>query len=411
MTIILVIALIAILINTILLVVLFLQNARQSTTNLKNQLDQLEKGQERGERIFQEAISKNREEFSHSLNSFNESLIKQLASLTQLNEDKLEKLREVVHTQLKSLQDDNNQKLEKMRETVDEKLHSTLEKRLGESFQVVSDRLEKVHQGLGEMQTLASGVGDLKKVLLNVKTRGILGEVQLGNILEQMLTPEQYDRNVVTKKGSRDAVEFAIKLPGKDKDIVYLPIDSKFPVEDYERLQIAQDQVNIAAIDEASKALESRLKLEAKKIREKYLDPPFTTDFAILFLPTEGLYAEVLRRPGLLETLQREHKITVAGPTTIAAILNSFQMGFRTLAVEKRASEVWTLLGVVKTEFGKFGDILKKTQDKIRQAGDTLEEASQKTRTIERKLKDVQELPSASRNQTSEKAEELFYQE
>jgi DNA recombination protein RmuC len=410
MNIVLILTWVAILINTILLIVIFFQNARQNTSQIKNQLDQMEKSQERAERVLQEAISQNREEFSRNLNSFNESLIKQLASLNQLNEDKLEKLREVVHTQLKSLQDDNNQKLEKIRETVDEKLHATLEKRLGESFQVVSDRLEKVHQGLGEMQTLASGVGDLKKVLLNVKTRGILGEVQLGNILEQILSPEQYDRNVITKKEGRDAVEFAIKLPGRDKDSIYLPIDSKFPMEDYERLQLAQDQVNVPAIEEATKALENRIKLEAKKIREKYLDPPFTTDFAILFIPTEGLYAEVLRRPGLFEFLQREH-IAVAGPTTIAAILNSFQMGFRTLAVEKRASEVWTLLGTVKAEFGKYGDILKKTQDKLRQASENLDEASQKTRTIERKLKDVQDLPNTKRSKPSEEAEQLFYQE
>ncbi len=282
-----------------------------------------------------------------------------------------------------------------MRETVDEKLHSTLEKRLGESFKQVSDRLEKVHQGLGEMQTLASGVGDLKRVLTNVKTRGTWGEIQLGNLLDQILVPDQYERNVITKKGSRDPVEFAIKLPGRDSAPVYLPVDAKFPKEDYERLMDAQDQANVVLIEEAGKAIEARIKFEAKNIRDKYVDPPFTTDFAILFLPIEGLYAEVLRRPGLCDLLQKEYRISVAGPTTFAALLNSLQMGFRTLAVEKRASEVWTLLGTVKTEFGKFGDILDKTKEKLQQATDNIELASKKSRTIETKLRKVQDLPSS----------------
>jgi len=318
----------------------------------------------------------------------------QLLSLTQINEQKLEKIRESVENNLKILREENSQKLEKMRETVDEKLHSTLEKRLGESFRVVSERLEKVHQGLGEMQVLASGVGDLKKVLSNVKTRGIWGEVQLGNLLEQILTPEQYEKNVATKKGSRDTVEFAIKFPGHDGQGIYLPVDAKFPLEDYERLIQAQEDANVPLIEEAGKALEQRLKSEAKNIRDKYLDPPFTTDFAILFLPIEGLYAEVLRRPGFGELLQREYRVLMTGPTTFAAILNSLQMGFRTLAVEKRASEVWVLLGSVKTEFGKFGEILDKTHKKLQEASNTIEDAARESRTIERKLKNVQVIPS-----------------
>ena len=312
-----------------------------------------------------------------------------------MNQEKLEQLRGAIDNQLKGLRDDNSQKLEKMRETVDEKLQSTLEKRLGESFQIVSERLEKVHQGLGEMQNLASGVGDLKKVLTNVKTRGTWGEIQLGNLLEELLTQDQYEKNVVTKKGSRDPVEFAVKLPGRDEEHVYLPIDAKFPKEDYERLQSAQEAADPALIEEACKAIEARIKLEAKKIREKYIDPPHTTDFGILYLPTEGLFAEVIRRDGLTDLLQREYRINVAGPTTIAAMLNSLQLGFRTLAVEKRASEVWTLLGKVKTEFGKFGGLLENTHKKLETASREIEKAASKSRTIERKLRDVQELPAS----------------
>ena len=370
-------------INLILLIVLLMRLAKGGSLALKDQFDTLEKNHERTERIIREDISKNREELAKNLDSFSES-----------SGQKLEKVREVVERQLRQLQEDNSQKLEKMRETVDEKLHSTLEKRLGESFQVVSERLEKVHQGLGEMQTLASGVGDLKKVLTNVKTRGTWGEIQLGNLLEQILTPDQYEKNIPTKKGSRDPVEFAIKLPGKDENIVYIPIDAKFPKEDYERLMQAQDAGDAAMVEESEKAIEKRIKLEAKTIREKYIDPPHTTDFAILYLPIEGLYAEVLRRSGLSDFLQREYRVTLSGPTTITALLNSLQMGFRTLAVEKRASEVWTLLSSVKKEFGTFGDILEKTHDKIRQASDNIEVAARKSRTIERKLKKVEELPA-----------------
>jgi DNA recombination protein RmuC len=392
---------------------------------LENQLSSLEKTQERTERTLKEEIATNREETTvnskqlreevgNSLKSFNDSLLtqmtriselqegrfktfsSQLADLTQTNEQKLEKMRGTVEERLKLLQEDNTKKLDKMRETVDEKLHATLERRLGESFKLVSERLEMVHKGLGEMQNLAVGVGDLKKVLSNVKTRGILGEIQLGNILEQILTTEQYAKNVATKKGSRDHVEFAIKLPGKDDsgEVVYLPLDAKFPREHYDSLMSAYDHGDPGAVDEAAKLLEGNIKKFAKDIKDKYIDPPSTTDFGIMFLPVEGLYAEVVRRPGLIETLQRDFKIIITGPTTLAAILNSLQMGFRTLAIEKRSSEVWTLLGAVKTEFGKFGDILEKTQKKLQEASNTIEDAAKKSRTIERKLKNVQELPS-----------------
>ena len=325
-----------------------------------------------------------------------DSFSKQLVALARLNEDKLETMRKTLQTQLRSLQEDNTIKLEQMRATVDEKLQRTLDKRLGESFKQVSERLEQVYKGLGEMRTLASGVGDLKKVLTNVKTRGTWGEIRLSHILEQILTPDQYSVNVATKKKSDDRVEFAIKLPGQAADeakIVWLPIDSKFPQEDYQRLMDAQDAADSELAEKHTKNLENRIKSEAKLIKEKYLEPPGTTDFGIMFLPVEGLYAEVLRRPGLCDTLQREHRIVVTGPTTLAALLNSLQMGFRTLAIEKRSSEVWQLLGVVKTEFGKFGDVLAKTKKKLQEAGITIDKAEIRTRAIARKLRKVQELP------------------
>ncbi|MEW5692842.1 MAG: DNA recombination protein RmuC [Candidatus Hydrogenedentota bacterium] len=309
----------------------------------------------------------------------------------------LEKIRETIENKLTSIQNDNNEKLEKMRQTVDEKLHQTLEKRLSESFTIVSERLEQVHKGLGEMQNLAVGVGDLKKVLSNVKSRGVFGEIQLANILEQILNPSQYEKNVPTKKESRENVEFAIKLPGKD-DIghtVYLPIDSKFPLEYYYTLVDAYEQVDTLKIEVATRELETVIKRCAKDIRDKYLNPPDTTDFGIMFLPVEGLYAEVVRRTAMIEVLQREYKIVVTGPTTLAALLNSLQMGFKTLAIEKRSSEVWKVLGAVKTEFERFGDVLKKAQDKISQAGDELDTLiGTRTKQIQKKLKDVQELPS-----------------
>lgn len=355
-----------------------------------------------------------REELSQSLKGSSDSLLmrltehfgmhknqldsfsKQLGEMTKLNQEKLEQMRNTVEKQLRVLQEENSKKLEQMRATVDEKLQTTLEKRLGESFKQVSERLEQVYKGLGEMRSLASGVGDLKKVLTNVKTRGTWGEIRLGNILEQILTPEQYEMNVPTKKNSNERVEFAIKLPGQNVDketIVWMPIDSKFPQEDYQRLIDAQEAADKEQAEKSIKSLETRIKSEAKKIKEKYIDPPYTTDFGIMFLPVEGLYAEVLRRPGLCDTLQREYRVVVAGPTTLAALLNSLQMGFRTLAIEKRSSEVWELLGVVKTQFGQFGDALSKTKKKLQEASNSIDSAEIRTRAIERKLRDVQELP------------------
>ncbi|MGD8212746.1 MAG: DNA recombination protein RmuC [Desulfobacterales bacterium] len=324
-----------------------------------------------------------------------DSFSKQLMALARLNEEKLETMRKTLETQLWSLQEDNTKKLEQIRATVDEKLQSTLDQRLGESFKQVSERLEQVYKGLGEMRTLASGVGDLKKVLTNVKTRGTWGEIRLSHILEQILTPEQFEVNVATRKNSNERVEFAIKLPGQDADqekIVWLPIDSKFPQEDYQRLMDARDAADKELAEKHIKNLEIRIKAEAKLIKDKYLEPPGTTDFGIMFLPVEGLYAEVLRRPGLCDTLQREHRIVVTGPTTLAALLNSLQMGFRTLAIGKRSSEVWQLLGAVKTEFGKFGQVLAKTKKKLKEAGHTIDQAEIRSRAIERKLKNVQDL-------------------
>ncbi len=396
--------------NIILVAILLLRRTDNVVSQLSGSFESIQKNQERTERIVREDIAKNRDEVRESLRSSTDSFSKQIFSLTQMNEEKLEKLREVMAKQMQSLQEDNSRKLEQMRATVDEKLHETLEKRLGESFKIVSERLEKVHEGLGEMQNLASGVGDLKKVLTNVKTRGTWGEIQLGALLEQILTADQYEVNVVTKqgKGSRDPVEFAIKFPGKDGQSVLMPIDAKFPKEDYERLMQAQDEADVTVIEESGKAIEAKIKLEARKIRDKYIDPPHTTDFGVLYLPTEGLFAEVLRRKGLCEFLQREYRITVAGPTTIAAMLNSLQMGFRTLAVEKRAGEVWNLLSVVKTEFGKFGTILEKTHDKLRQASESIETAARKSRTIEKKLKKVQELPASNQTPSIERDDEIL---
>ena len=329
-----------------------------------------------------------------------EAFAAQLARLTQSNEQRFEQLRLSIEARLGAMQSDNASKLEEMRKTVDEKLHATLEQRLGDSFKLVSERLELVHKGLGEMQNLAAGVGDLKKVLTNVKTRGTWGEVQLEALLDQVLTAEQYEKNVITRPGSNERVEFAIRLPGgelggNDKKPVWLPIDAKFPMEDYQRLIEAQERAEPAAVELAAKALEQRLRLEAKTIREKYVEPPFTTDFAILYLPTEGLYAEALRRAGLADSLQRDYRISIAGPTTLAALLNSLQMGFRTLAIEKRSSEVWGVLGAIKTEFGKFGEALDATRKKLELATKSIESAGVRTRQIERKLKGVEALPVA----------------
>ncbi|MCY0888292.1 MAG: DNA recombination protein RmuC [Alicyclobacillaceae bacterium] len=320
----------------------------------------------------------------------------QLKVLTEMNESKLERVRGVVEERLATLQEDNNKKLEQMRQTVDEKLHATLEQRLSESFKQVSERLVAVHEGLGEMKTLAHDVGDLKKVLSNVKTRGTFGEVQLEMLLEQILAAEQYEKNVGTKAGSDNRVEFAIRLPGQGdgKDSIYLPIDCKFPIEDYQKMLDAEESGDLAGFGEAAKALTARIKAEAKAISSKYIDPPQTTDFAIMYLPIEGLFAEVLRVPGLAESLQRDYRVIVSGPTTLTALLNSLQMGFRTLAIQKRSSEVWELLGAIKTQFGTFGDLLDKTQKKLREASNSIDTAAKKSRTIERKLRNVQELPA-----------------
>lgn len=360
-------------------------------------------------------LMQTREEISKTLgNQITESTKLQqiqLSNITTLNEtklentrknmeDKLEAIRKTVEDKLILLQKDNTEKLEQMRVTVDEKLHSTLEKRLGESFKLVNDRLESVYKGLGEMQTLAQGVGDLKKVFSNVKSRGFWGEIQLGNILEQFLTKEQYECNVKTKPKSNDLVEFAIKLPGRnDNEFVWLPVDSKFPIEDYSRLVDAEDVADTQLILESRKKLENSIKSFAKDIHDKYIESPFTTDFAIMFLPTESLYCEVLKNTGLCEFISQKYRIIISGPTTFVALLNSLQMGFKTLAIEKRTSEVWQLLGVVKTEFGKFGDILDKTNKKLAEITNTMELASKKTRTIEKKLKNVEALPISNENE------------
>lgn len=351
------------------------------------------------QRLIEEA-RRGREELAATLHQLSNQQKQQLATLTTDNEKRLGEVRTTLETKLTAIQQDNAAKLEQMRATVDEKLQSTLETRLGESFKLVSERLEAVQRGLGEMQSLASGVGDLKRVLSNVKTRGILGEMQLGALLDQMLTPEQYAANIATVPGSDERVEFAIRLPGGDRDDqVWLPIDAKFPREDYERLLDAQQAADVEAVERAASALERRVRDEAKTIRAKYIAPPATTDFAILFLPTEGLYAEIIRRPGLFDSLQREQRVTVAGPTTLSALLNSLQMGFRTLAIQKRSSEVWQLLGAVKNEFGKFGDVLKMVRKKLDEAGKHIDATAVRTRAIERKLRDVESLPGEQTQQ------------
>ncbi|MFC1575419.1 DNA recombination protein RmuC [Gemmatimonadota bacterium] len=322
----------------------------------------------------------------------------QLKELSESNSQALEKIRTTLDTRVKELQGENEKKLEEMRKTVDEKLQGTLEKRLGESFKLVSDRLEAVQRGLGEMQNLATGVGDLKRVLTNVKSRGTWAEVQLGTILEQFLVPEQYARNVKTREGSDELVEFAIRLPGRPDEpdsSVWLPIDSKFPQEDYLRLQEAAEAGDADGVQKATEALARTLRAEAQKIQEKYLDPPGTTDFGIMFLATEGLYAEALRHPGLTSDLQRDHRIVVAGPTTLAAILSSLRMGFQTLAIEAQASEVWKVLGAVKTEFGKFGEVLGKVKRQLKTASRTIDQAETRTRAMERKLRTVEQLPDS----------------
>ena len=340
-------------------------------------------------RSLAEILSGNQKEAAGAQDKRLAELNRQFEAMAIQNEQKLENIRNTMEKRISALQEDNNKQLEQMRHTVDEKLQKTLEERIGQSFRLVSERLEQVYKGLGEMQTLAAGVGDLKKVLSNVKTRGILGEIQLGAILEQMLSKEQYEENIRTKSTGTERVEYAIKLPGDDSGVVYLPIDAKFPGDTYSKLVDAYDTANPAEIEEATKALERALKKAAKDIHDKYIDPPYTTDFGIMFLPFEGLYAEAVRR-GMVETLQREYKISIAGPTTMAALLNSLQMGFKTLAIQKHSSQVWVILGAVKTEFDKFGDVLAMTQQRINQANVELDKLiGVRTRSIQRKLRNV----------------------
>ncbi len=328
--------------------------------------------------------------------SLTDSLAQQVQMLSEANARRLQEMRGTLEGQLQQLQQSNSAKLDEMRQTVDEKLQATLQARLGESFRQVAERLEQVHKGLGEMHTLAQGVGDLKHLLSNVKTRGMFGEAQLAALLEQVFSPEQYAAQVATRPGDRGRVDFAVRLPGKGEDgrPCWLPIDAKFPNEDYERLLDAQARADALAAEACAKALELRIRAEAKSMADKYIEPPHTTDFAILFLPTEGLYAEVLRRPGLMEALQREHRITLAGPTTLLAMLNALQMGFRTLALEKRSSEVWQVLGAVKNEFGKFGDVLGKLRTQTQTVLNTLDQAQTRTNVMNRALRQVDALPS-----------------
>ncbi|MBN2166773.1 MAG: DNA recombination protein RmuC [Marinilabiliaceae bacterium] len=370
---------------------------KDNREELSNGLDKLTQKLEEKITLINEGLNKsakdNREELTRSLKDFSETFSRNVKEFNDLQKQKFDSMA----TKQDELVKSTELKLEKIRETVDEKLHKTLEERLGQSFKIVSERLEAVQKGLGEMQNLANGVGDLKKVLSNVKTRGVLGEIQLGNILEQIMAPEQYEANVKTKQGSNDHVEFAIKLPGKDDNgnEIYLPIDAKFPQEDYVRLQTAYDKGDIAGIDAANKALVQSIKKFAKDIRDKYIDPPHTTDFAIMFLPIEGLFAEVVRQPEVIALLQRDFKIIVTGPTTLAAMLNSLQMGFKTLAIQKRSSEVWQILGAVKTEFSKFGNVLEKAQKKINEANVELDNlVGTRTKMMLSKLKKVEELPS-----------------
>ena len=416
-----------VLLAVILILFSLKRRAGADLSPLQTRLDSLEKGQERGARELRDEFARNRDETAGqssvlrqevetSLKGVSDSVTQLIIGQTQVqqgqmdtfgdrlgkmveaNEKKSDALREAVEQKLTQIQANNDAKLEEMRKTVDEKLQSTLDKRLGDSFKLVSDSLEMVHKGLGEMQSLAGEVGGLKKILSNVKTRGTWGEMQLGNLLDQILTADQYEKNVCTKAGSAERVEFAIKLPGRGEGgdgPVWLPIDAKFPREDYERLIDASERADAAAVEEFSKQLEARIKLEAKAIRDKYLDPPQTTDFGLLYLPTEGLYAEVLRRPGLTDILQREFRVSVAGPTTLLAILNSLQMGFQSLAIEKRSAEIRDLLGAVKTEFGTFGAWIERVHKKIQAAETEIGKAKTRTNAIERKLRSVAGLPAA----------------
>jgi len=400
-----------------------LGSASSDMADVRQRIEALGAHSERLERELREALSQarleaaqhatsGRTESTGTLTQFAQTLQAQLgqmaalqnerlAHLTASNERSLEAVRATVEQRLDAVRSDNAKSLEQMRSTVDEKLHATLEQRLGQSFKIVSDRLELVHRGLGEMKSLAAGVGDLKKVLTNVKSRGGWGEVQLGTLLAEMLVPSQYAQNVATRPGSKERVEYAVKLPGRGEngEPCWLPIDCKFPLENFQRLQEAIEHADIVAVEASRKGLEDFFKAEARKIREKYVAPPHTTDFAILFVPTEGLYAEAVSRPGLADSLQRDQRVMLAGPMNLAAMLNSLQLGFRTLAIEQRSTEVWRTLSAVKTEFGKFGTILAKSKEKLDQVGRTLEEASRKSTTIARKLRSVEEMPESEAEQ------------
>ena len=366
------------------LISLFARRSGSARSTLGGKIELLERAQERSERMLREEMARSREEGANAAKAQREELTKSL-----------EGVRSIVDLRLKQLQEDNSKQIDRMRATVDEKLQGTLEKRLGESFKLVSDRLEQVHQGLGAMQQLASDVGGLQRVLTNVKTRGGWSEWQLEVLLQEMLTPEQFTKNVKTRDDTDERVEFAIKLPGDENGgPVWLPIDAKFPMEHYERLTAAQERGDSSAVEGAMKTLETQLKRCAKDVCEKYINPPKTTDFALLFLPSEGLYAEAIRRVGLVQNVQRDCRVTFVGPTTLAALLNSLQMGFRTLAIQKRSSEVWNLLAAVKTEFGKFGDALSAVKEKIDQASRKMEDVDVRSRVITKKLRDVEELPS-----------------
>jgi DNA recombination protein RmuC len=406
-----------------LFILMRIKTSQDDESRWRSLIDAQEKGLARLERELREELSRNRredaeesfrdrDERANSSNLLSQTVTTQVGQFGTLQGERLdafsrdlnrfsiglderfERLKNSVEGRLLAIQNDNAAKLETIRQTVDEKLHATLEQRLGQSFKLVSDRLEQVHRGLGEMQTLAAGVGDLKRVLTNVKSRGTWGEVQLSALLEQLLTADQFSANVATVPGSNERVDFAIRLPGRgDGAVVWLPIDAKFPIEDYQRLLDAQDKADPVAAEEAAKAIEQRLKSEARSVHEKYISPPDTTDFALLYLPIEGLYAEALRRPGLAETLQREWRVSLSGPTTLAAMLNSLQMGFRTLAIEQRSAEVWAVLGAVKTEFGKFGEALAQTKKKLDEASNSISKAETRTRQLSRKLKSVEALP------------------
>ena len=395
----------------LVLLLLWLQlRTRNSGDDLARIAAVIQQSSERLERELRDEMSRSssgtRQELLGSLAQFqrtlsaglqgsNQSLAAQALAARETQDAAMQRLSQAVEHRLTAIQQDNEKKLEQMRATVDEKLHATLEQRLGESFKQVAERLEQVHKGLGEMQNLARDVGSLNRVLTNVKTRGIFGEVQLAGLLEQVFTPEQYAANVATVPGSNERVEFAIRLPGQrdDGEPLWLPIDAKFPREDYERLLEAQDRADAPGVEASGRAIEMRLRAEARTIRDKYIAPPHTTDFAILFVPTEGLYAEALRRPGLVEALQREHKVMLTGPTTLLATLTSLQMGFRTLVLQKRSAEVWEVLGAVKNEFSKFGDVLAKTKKKLDEASNTIAQAETRTRAMTRTLKNVELLP------------------